>query len=376
MQELWKFRGLLMKNFTFAKMHFLLLLVSVFMLSCSEQQEKPEIIQENMKTIGLIVAGSDVCYDAAASVFENQAKLKGWTVLRYSSDYKKELEMLNDEDCIAKKVDAIAMITTDIQTAGEATRKCREAGVPIFFFMTMPQFPEGIQATAIVTTDWYMTGYLNGEYISNNYPTARCVLIEGGYDQGMTELMRQGFVEGLAANKNSTAEVVANVTGSWMKPNAIVAMNDLLEQKENFDCIFTGNEEMMLGVIDVLQEKNLLEKYHLFSENGREDVSGKFIPAGVIEASAEASTTQEGDLVFQLMEAYFAGKAVPYHIYSPVRLLTKENISSAVPWSTEEYLSRKQAGELVRDYTKMQVVEKPRYWSKEGNNYASVHFYK
>lgn len=133
---------------------------------------------------------------------------------------------------------------------------------------------------------------------------------------------------------------------------------------------------MMMGVIEVLKEKDLLGKYHLFSENGREDVSGKFIPTGVMEASAEASTTQEGDLVFQLMGAYFAGQPIPYHIYSPVRLLTKENISSSIPWSTKDYLDRKKSGEIVRDYTKMKIVAKPRPWSKKGNNYENIYFHK
>lgn len=365
-----------MKMLKIAITYGVLSLAIFYIISCSEQQEKHEITQQDEKIIGLIIAGSDACYDAAANVFENQAKAKGWTVLRYSSEYKKELELLNIEDCIAKKVDAIAMITTDIQTGGECARKSMAANIPIFFFMTMPQFPKDTKATAIVTTDWYMTGYLNGEYISHKYPNARCALIEGGYDQGMTELMRQGFLNGLKVNKNSKAKVVANVTGSWMKPNAIVAMNELLKQKDAFNCIFTGNEEMMLGVIDVLKEKDLLGKYHLFSENGREDVSGKFIPTGVMEASAEASTTQEGDIVFQLMDAYFAGKPVPYHIYSPVRLLTKKNISSSVPWSTTDYLDKKKSGEIVRDYTKMKVVTEPRHWSKEGNNYQNIHFHK
>ena len=328
------------------------------------------------KTIGLSLAGSDVCYSAAADVFTHLAQAEGWQVLRSDAQYQKEIENLNIAEFMAKQVDAVVVITTDIETAGVNTQRLQQAGIPVFFMMTLPIFPEGVKANAIVTTDWYMTGYLNGEFIAKHQPQAQCVLIEGGYDQGMTELMREGFLAGVKSSPASKVAVLANVTGSWMKPNAKAALESLLASELDFNCIFTGNEEMMDGVVDVLEQRELLGKYSLYSENGRPDVAGKYLKNGVMSASVDAATTQEGEIAFQLMKAYFLGEKTPYHVYSPVKLLTSHNIDQAVPWELDAYLRARESGEIAIDYKELQVVSEPRSWSKDMNNYQNILFHK
>jgi ABC-type sugar transport system substrate-binding protein len=356
-------------------------LIAIFALSisCSKNQKQADVKANEstpQKIIGLLIAGSDACYNTSADVFEARANNAGWLVIRHSSDYKKALEKLYTDEFIASKVDAIAVITTDIITAGECTKKALQAGIPIFYFMTMPQFIDGFRATSVVTIDWYKTGFLNGEYIAKKYPHARCAMIEGGYDQGMTELMRQGFIDGLQSIPGSKAKVTISLSGSWMKPNAMVAMQELLKHKDAFDCIFTGNEEMMLGVVAVLKERNLLGKYHLFSENGREDVGYELIKSGVMEGTAEAVTTKDGDGVFQLIKAYFAGEKIPFHVNNSVRFITKANVETMTPWNAKTYVAAINAGKVFCDFRKLQVVETERKWSKQGNNYSNIYFYK
>jgi ribose transport system substrate-binding protein len=350
---------------------------------CSKPQETAKKgtsmlppIAKSTKVIGLCIAGSDACYNAASAVFESHSKEMGWNVIRSYSDYKSEKEISNIQEFIAKKVDAIAIITTDIKAGGEAAKMCNEAAIPIFFLMTMPDLSNGAKAAAIVTIDWYMTGFVNAEYIAKKYVKAKCVLIEGGYDQGMTELMRKGFEDGLKSVKTSRAKVVANFSGGWMKPNAMAVMEDLLKTNIDFDCIFTGNEEMLSGVVEVLKSKNILNKYHLFSENGREDVGIKLLKEGIIEATANAPTTADGEIAFQLMKAYFEKKTIPYHVNNSVTLLTKDNSDPPIPWDPETFLSLSKQNINPLDYTKLEVLEKEREWSITGNNYKGVEFYK
>lgn len=353
------------------------LLLPLSLLQCAKKETQVEHSNnQQKKVIGLLIAGSDECYNAAADVFESRSKKEGWSVIRRVADYKKEKETLYIQEYMAKKVDAIAVITSDIVTAGQYTKKVREANIPIFFMMTLPQFDEGVKANGVVTIDWYQTGFLPAQYISHQYPKAQCVLIEGGYDQGMAELMRAGFHDGLKSNPQSQNRVVASVTGSWMKPNAMVAMDELLKNKEAFDCIFTGNEEMMLGVIESLQRKQLLHKYLLFSENGREDVGYKYLKSGVLKATVEAVTTKDGDAAFQMVKAYFEGKDIPYHLNNPVRLITAENVESLIPWNGKRYIEAMNKGQQFVDYTTLEVVAQERPWSREGNNYENIYFFK
>ncbi len=341
----------------------------------SNPQSAPGAVRAG-KVIGLSIAGSDRCYDAAAGVFEAEAKEEGWKVMRSYADYKREKELVNIDEFIGKKVDAMAIITTDIKTGGEAAKRCNEAGIPVFFMFFTPDLSNGAKATSIVTTDWYSTGFVNAKYIAKRYPNAKCAIVEGGYDQGITELMRQGFLDGLKAVKHSHARLIANYSGSWMKPNAMVATEELLEKYPDFDCIFAGNEEMLLGIVDVLKSKDLLGRFHLFAENGREDVGVKYLKEGILQATAGAPTTADGEIGFQLIRAYFAHKPVPLHVNNPVTLLTKDNVQDAVPWDTQAFMALKKQGKIVFDYTKLEIVTRERPWSTAGNNYDTVLFRK
>ena len=93
-------------------------------------------------------------------------------------------------------------------------------------------------------------------------------------------------------------------------------------------------------------------------------------------ASVDAATTQEGDIIFQMVKAYFENKTLPQHVYSPVKLLTAENIDMATPWDAESYLAKKASGHITRDYTKLKVVDTPRTWSKTMNNYQNLYFHR
>jgi ABC-type sugar transport system substrate-binding protein len=92
-------------------------------------------------------------------------------------------------------------------------------------------------------------------------------------------------------------------------------------------------------------------------------------------ATSDAATTQEGDIIFQLMRDFFDGKPTPYHVYSPVKLLTAENIQLAIPWDPDLYLE--QRDQLISsDYHNLKEVTEPRPWSKDLNNYNNILFHK
>lgn len=353
-----------------------IMMVYFLFIKQNDQENVTTVQKKSDVVIGLLIAGSDECYNAAADVFQALAEKEGWSIIRYSSDYKKEMEMLYVQEYIAKKVDAIVMITTDIITGGLCAKEAAHADIPIFFMMTMPEFPEGTKATAINTLDWYQGGYLSGKYITEHFPYARCLLIEGAYDQGMTEMIRMGFKDALEES-DSNVRIALNVSGSWMRPNATAVMEELLQKEEDvFDVIFTNNEEMMLGVLDALKKQNAVHKYKLIALNGREDVGIKYIKEGVLSATIEAPTTLEGDVAFQMVRSYLKGEQLPYHLNIPCKLLTPQNVVDAIPWNAKRYLSKLDSGIRYIDYKNLEVVEKERKWSKDENNYENIFFHK
>ena len=75
--------------------------------------------------IGFVLAGPDIFYATEMNVFKKLAQEAGWKVQVVSSEYSASKEIANGEDFIAKKVDAIVIITSNPQSAAEVACKQR-----------------------------------------------------------------------------------------------------------------------------------------------------------------------------------------------------------------------------------------------------------
>lgn len=65
-----------------------------------------------------------------------------------------------------------------------------------------------------------------------------------------------------------------------------------------------------------------------------------------MEATVEAVTTKDGDAVFQVTKAFFEGQKTPFHLNNSVRLITKENVETMIPWSSAAYIEALSAGKV------------------------------
>jgi ABC-type sugar transport system substrate-binding protein len=303
--------------------------------------------------IGFILAGPDIFYATEMNVFKALAEDAGWKVQVVSSEYTASKEIAIGEDFIAKKVDAIVIITSNPESSAEVARKAKAANIPIFFLEGVPipdvyDIPE-----AIVAGDWIAMGNSVGEYVGKKYPDSKIALIEGVYGQGFAEGIRDGFIQGLEST-GTGYEIVFKASGKWQRKEGMDVAQDLIASGKEFDVLYVMNEAMMGGALQALKEAGKEGKYKLFSDNGTEEGIG-WIRDGIIEGTCANPPSANGDLMFQMVKAFFDGKDHPKHVIGYQPFFTKDNLDGAIPWNPEVYLKEKAAGSFKVDiYTQPQ----------------------
>lgn len=303
----------------------------------------PEIMN---KKVGYVNAGPDVWYQVVNNTFVALSEHLGlgWEITALNSEYSPEKEFANVQDLITKGVDAIAIVTANVENAAQTAKIANDADVPIFFIVGKPKDTSGGGTPdGYVGDDWIGMGYNVGEYVAKNHPNSKVVTLDGQYGHGVTEFIFEGFQ--MALDDYNTGIVAESIgTGNWARDKAIAVTEDLLASGKDFDVIYVMNEEMCAGTLQVFAENGITDKIVL-SDNGKE-MAWEWIREGKIAATSPNPPTLNGDLSFQQMLRYFKGE--PYETYLTIYydILSKENLDEAIPWILEDYLEGRDANQF------------------------------
>ena len=315
------------------------------------------------KTIGYILAGSDIYYQKGYEVFDALATDAGAKVTKLSSNYDPKVETNNVQDLIAKKVDAIVIVTVSSANGAQMAKLANEAKIPIFFTEALPNNNVG-KPDGSVSGDWYKSGYNEGKLAGEKYgKNAKIVMIEGAYGTATPELHRMGFDQGFGDAVGKTAaqvfdqNVVFNQTAQWATDKAQTVMQDALAKTGgDFNLIFVQNEAMKDGVIKALKPTG--KTYPIYTINGQETTI-KQVKAGTIAATSSIPPTSEAEMAFQQMCCKFAGVDYPKYLKNVNILVVKSNASSKsiLPWlNVTSYLSMIKNGKTGIDISVMTDV--------------------
>jgi ABC-type sugar transport system substrate-binding protein len=320
----------------------------------------------NAEDIGFVLAGPDVFYATEAEAFSILAENAGHSVTVANSEYSPSKELANVEDFIARGVDAIVILTANAEAGTQAAERAQKAGIPIFFVSALPS-PSGYEIpTGIVSGDWVGMGYTIGHEVGTKHPGENVVLLEGVYGQGTTELIHEGFLQGVES-ANGGNKVVMNATGEWSRQKGLSVMQDFLASNKDFSVVYAMNEEMMAGAIQALDEAGKLGEYTLYSSNGKE-IGWQWMQDGIMAATVANPPTVETDFIFQMVQAYFDDKDFPRHVYNLQPLLTADNLENAVPWNVDNFIAKISDGSLVIDLFAQKPVEGMAEWKPIGDS--------
>ena len=262
-----------------------------------------------------------------AQVFEARdavLKHKDWKFVYSDAKGKTSLLIYQINEFIEKRVDLIILGTNDADAVVPVVTKAYKSGIPV---IVLDRGINSKEYTTFINSDNIKIGLIGAKYIAKKLNYKGVVLLfEGLQKADVTHLRSKGFLDEISKHKDIK---VIKRTGNYLRRDAIVEMQKLIQEGVHIDAIFSESDSMLSGVRSALLRFDM-------------DPS-KIIMIGCDYTSeareAIKNGTQTGSILFplgskQAVDAaakIFSDEKIPKHIFIPVKLVTKENVERVEP---------------------------------------------
>jgi ribose transport system substrate-binding protein len=270
-------------------------------------------------------------YVALNRGLEDEAKKYGIKVVSMAppaeTDYEAQINMV--ETVVQRKSAAIAISPTDANALVDAVKEAQNAGIPVFN-VDSPLAEDF--TTGRCGTDNFAGGYKAGEWMGNVLGgKGTVVVIDGSDGNANGNARRDGFQKAIA-DKYSGIKVMNAIHGYMEVARGQEAAESVLTAEPNLSGIFCCNDEMAVGVANVLAERKKTGQVLVCGYDGAPNAV-QLILDGVITASvAQLPATMGRIAVQQFVEYMTTGKLANRNQDTGSALVTKENASQYLSW--------------------------------------------
>ncbi len=228
-------------------------------------------------------------------------------------EQNRQIEFLMDQEC-----DILALNLVDTWSASKIIDRARERNIPLIFFNREPS-DEDIQLwkkVYYVGTDGEEIGKLQGEILTDAFCSAKLKI-----DKNQDGILQYISVEGeeghsdsvrrTAAMLKKTEEIfpskqVESVSADWNREKAKENFMQLpKEQIESCEAVICNNDDMALGVLDALKERETEYIPAIVGVNGEQEVLEKIQQGemlGTVSQKSQEQAKKITELIWQFWE--------------------------------------------------------------------------
>ena len=152
------------------------------------------------------------------------------------------------EDLMAKDVDILLVAAHQSATLLGVLREVKGAGIPIIPFDRV--LTDASVQVGSVINDEFTGGQMCGELIIEAIGTGDIAVLEGPAGNTGAILRNNGF---LAAIEGKGINIVTSQVANFQRVQAVDIFENILQANPNIKAVFAHNDEMALGVIQVLE---------------------------------------------------------------------------------------------------------------------------
>ena len=238
-----------------------LLMCLILLLCLSGCAGKQEPAGDNASiVVGFSQLGSESSWRIANTVsMEQAAKEAGYSLMMENANQKQEKQIDAIRSFIAYRVDVI-VFSPIVETGWDnVLTEAKQAGIPVILMDRMIETQDDSLYTAYIGADFYAEGCRAGEYLVRKADAIgaeklRIVEICGTTDSTPMRDRQRGFIDVIRQDGRFT--VIDSVDGDFLRSKGEECMRELLEKygKDGFDVIFSHNDAMTLGALDVLEK--------------------------------------------------------------------------------------------------------------------------
>ena len=225
---------------------------------CAGKQETEK--DSSSIVVGFSQLGAESSWRIANTAsMEQAAKDFGYGLMMENANQKQEKQIDAIRSFIAYQVDVI-VFSPIVETGWDnVLREAKQAGIPVILMDRMINTQDDSLYTAYVGADFYAEGRRAGEYLIRKADALgaeklRIVEICGTPDSTPMRDRQKGFMDVIGQDARFT--VIDSVDGDFLRSKGEECMRELLAKygSDGFDVIYSHNDSMTLGALDVLEK--------------------------------------------------------------------------------------------------------------------------
>ena len=228
------------------------------------------------------------------------------------------------EKFITEQVDVLIVGTNDPNAVVPVITKAHQFGIPVIIL------DRGINSTGYTTfinSDNIKIGKIAAEYIADSLQGKGTVLLfEGLQKADVTQMRSKGFLDEIS--QYSEIKVIKR-TGNYLRKDAILETEKLIEEEIHLDAIFSESDSMLSGVRSALRRYGMEPRDIItigcdYTAEAREAIRHGTQTASILFPLGGRKSVETALNILK-------GEKVPKHISIPVKLVTRDNVDEVAP---------------------------------------------
>lgn len=254
---------------------------------------------EDMK-MGVSIPAADhgwtagVVYHANRIAEKLEAAYPGLDVIvKTSPDPASQANALQDLD--VQGIDALVILPTNPDPLVNAIKEVKNKGAFVALVDRAPSNNDLSVRDLYVAGNNFGLGEVAGEYIKENTPEAKVVVIRG-MPIPIDQERQDGFDAGIAGSK---VEILDRQFGNWNRDDAFKVMQDYLTKYDHIDVVWCQDDDMSVGVLQAIEQSQRTDIKYVIGGAGSKDMIKKvmdgdaMVPVDVLYPPAMVGTAME-----------------------------------------------------------------------------------
>ena len=237
------------------------LMLCLCLSSCGKEPETesgtPSVV------VGFSQLGAESSWRIAnTESMETAAKEAGFALMMENANQKQEKQIDAIRSFIAYQVDVIVFSPIVENGWDNVLNEAKKAGIPVILMDRMIETSDESLYTSYVGADFYTEGRRAGEYLirradADHAEHLNICEICGTTDSTPMRDRQKGFMDVIGDDPRFT--VIDSVDGDFLRSKGEECALLLLEKygKDGIDVIYSHNDSMTLGVLDILEQKGI-----------------------------------------------------------------------------------------------------------------------
>ncbi|QHW38334.1 D-ribose ABC transporter substrate-binding protein [Staphylococcus ursi] len=296
-----------------------LLTVVVFLAACSLESpvKKDQSGKTNKKksdmTIGVSISTlNNPFFVSIKNGIEKQAKKNGMKVKIVDARDDSAKQTNDIEDLVQQQVDYLIVNPTDSSAISSAVESANHEGIPV---ITLDRSVDKGKVATFIASDNVEGGKMGANFIVDQLgEKAKVAELEGVPGASATRERGKGFHE-VADQK---LEVVSKQSAKFDRAEGLNVAQNMIQAHPDIQAIFAHNDEMALGAIEAIGDKDILVVGFDGNEDAMKSIKNKQLNATVAQ-QPDVMGQKAVTSILQLMD----GKKVDASIKIPLKLVSQ-----------------------------------------------------